>query len=69
MPTIKRLETVEREHILYALELCAWNRTLAAKFLDMPVRTLRQRLSEYRKDPRYRIPQPYRKALDERTRV
>jgi DNA-binding NtrC family response regulator len=37
----------ERDRIIAALEACAWNQTQAAARLDMPLRTLVNRLDEY----------------------
>jgi DNA-binding NtrC family response regulator len=45
----------ERERIVAALEACAWNQTQAAARLDMPLRTLVNRLDEYR------LPRPRKK--------
>jgi DNA-binding NtrC family response regulator len=42
------LEEVERQHILQALERCQWNRTHAAAKLGISIRTLRNKLREYR---------------------
>ncbi|HYE32398.1 MAG TPA: sigma-54 dependent transcriptional regulator [Methylomirabilota bacterium] len=41
------LDTLERMHILQALERCGGNRTHTAKKLGISVRTLRNKLSEY----------------------
>jgi DNA-binding NtrC family response regulator len=42
------LYEVEKRHILAALELCQQNRTQAAKVLDINIRTLRNKLNEYK---------------------
>ncbi len=42
------LDKVEKHHILMALERCRGNRTHAAKELGISVRTLRNKLNEYR---------------------
>ncbi len=39
---------VERDHILKTLESCGQNRTQAAKLLDINIRTLRNKLNEYK---------------------
>jgi DNA-binding NtrC family response regulator len=44
-PTLGELE---KRHILAALELCHGNRTHAAKMLDISIRTLRNKLNEYK---------------------
>lgn len=44
-PTLYELE---KRHILQALELCNQNRTQAAKLLDINIRTLRNKLNEYK---------------------
>jgi DNA-binding NtrC family response regulator len=44
-PTLYELE---KQHILSALELCSQNRTQAAKVLDINIRTLRNKLNEYK---------------------
>src|SRR5688572_23411034 len=41
------LHEVEKLHILRALEVCEGHRTVAAKHLDISVRTLRNKLNEY----------------------
>ena len=43
----RTLAEVERLHILRALQECNGNRTHAAKMLDISIRTLRNKLSEY----------------------
>jgi len=45
----------ERERIIAALEACAWNQTQAAARLDMPLRTLVNRLDKYQ------VPRPRKK--------
>jgi DNA-binding NtrC family response regulator len=46
------LYDVEKQHILAALDLCQQNRTHAAKMLDINIRTLRNKLNEYKaQDP------------------
>ena len=42
------LYDVEKLHIIRALELCKQNRTQAAKMLDINIRTLRNKLNEYK---------------------
>ncbi|MEK0446683.1 MAG: hypothetical protein RLZZ399_2004 [Verrucomicrobiota bacterium] len=42
------LAEVEKEHILRVLEACGDNRTRAAEVLDISIRTLRNKLHEYR---------------------
>ena len=44
----KTLYDVEKMHIIRALELCSQNRTQAAKMLDINIRTLRNKLNEYK---------------------
>lgn len=46
-----RFETlyeIEKAHILHALDICNQNRTQAAKLLDINIRTLRNKLNEYK---------------------
>ena len=43
-----RLEDVQRQHIFRVLERCQWNRTHAAAKLGISIRTLRNKLREYR---------------------
>ena len=43
-----KLEDVERQHIFRVLECCQWNRTHAAAKLGISIRTLRNKLREYR---------------------
>jgi DNA-binding NtrC family response regulator len=45
---VKPLEEVEREHILRALEQTKGNRTQAASLLKISIRTLRNKLNEYK---------------------
>jgi transcriptional regulator with PAS, ATPase and Fis domain len=45
---VKPLEEVEREHILRALEVTNGNRTQAAQLLKISIRTLRNKLNEYK---------------------
>jgi two-component system, NtrC family, response regulator AtoC len=45
---VKPLEEVEREHILRALEATNGNRTQAAQLLKISIRTLRNKLNEYK---------------------
>jgi DNA-binding NtrC family response regulator len=42
------LAEIERHHILAALDQCKNNRTHAAKRLDVSIRTLRNKLNEYK---------------------
>jgi DNA-binding NtrC family response regulator len=42
-----KLNEMEKQHILAALEKCKGNRTHAAKMLDISIRTLRNKLHEY----------------------
>jgi DNA-binding NtrC family response regulator len=42
------LYEIEKQHILQALTLCEQNRTQAAKILDINIRTLRNKLNEYK---------------------
>src|SRR3954447_7898512 len=41
------LDEIEREHILVTLRRCNGNRTRAAKFLGISIRSLRMKLAEY----------------------
>jgi DNA-binding NtrC family response regulator len=50
------LEELEKRHILRALEVCHGNRTHTAKLLRISIRTLRNKLVEYRKDPTVVLP-------------
>lgn len=50
------LSEIEKRHILAALDHCRGNRTHAAKLLDISIRTLRNKLNEYKKDPGIVIP-------------
>jgi DNA-binding NtrC family response regulator len=45
------LAEVEKRHILATLEHCKGNRTHAAKMLQVSIRTLRNKLREYRHSP------------------
>jgi DNA-binding NtrC family response regulator len=45
---VKPLEEVEREHILRALSITNGNRTQAAQLLKISIRTLRNKLNEYK---------------------
>jgi len=47
-PGLVPLAEVEKEHILRVLEACGDNRTKAASVLDISIRTLRNKLHEYR---------------------
>jgi DNA-binding NtrC family response regulator len=42
------LADIEKEHILHVLEVCVGNRTRAAEALGISIRTLRNKLNEYR---------------------
>jgi DNA-binding NtrC family response regulator len=42
------LADIEKEHILHILEVCSGNRTRAAEALGISIRTLRNKLNEYR---------------------
>jgi DNA-binding NtrC family response regulator len=44
-----KLSDVERVHILNVLQKCKGNRTHAARLLDISIRTLRNKLNEYKK--------------------
>jgi transcriptional regulator with PAS, ATPase and Fis domain len=46
--SVKPLDEVEREHILRALEITSGNRTQAAQLLKISIRTLRNKLNEYK---------------------
>ncbi len=46
--SVKALSEVEREHILHALEQNGGNRTRTAELLEISIRTLRNKLNEYR---------------------
>lgn len=48
VPGLVPLAEVEREHILRILDACGANRTRAAQVLDISIRTLRNKLHEYR---------------------
>ena len=43
----RAVEEVEKEYILKALEDTNWNRTEAAKLLDLNYKTLREKIKEY----------------------
>ena len=45
---VRRLSEVEREHIIRSLEQNGGNRTRTAEMLDISIRTLRNKLNEYR---------------------
>jgi len=45
---VKPLDVVEREHILRALDQTQGNRTQAAHLLKISIRTLRNKLNEYK---------------------
>jgi DNA-binding NtrC family response regulator len=45
---VKPLDEVEREHILHTLEMTNGNRTQAAQLLKISIRTLRNKLNEYK---------------------
>ena len=47
-PVFHTLYELEKQHILSALERCGQNRTQAAKLLDINIRTLRNKLNEYK---------------------
>ena len=49
-PILRPLEEVEKEHILRVLEAMKGNRTQAANVLQISIRTLRNKLNEYRID-------------------
>ena len=49
-PVFNTLYELEKQHILSALERCNQNRTQAAKLLDINIRTLRNKLNEYKSD-------------------
>ena len=58
-PSVKALAEIERSHILWALEQNGGNRTRTAEMLDISIRTLRNKLNEYRvakKVPAYLTP-------------
>jgi two-component system, NtrC family, response regulator AtoC len=54
--SVAPLSEIEKRHILAALDHCRGNRTHAAKLLDISIRTLRNKLNEYKKDPSLVIP-------------
>ena len=45
---MKPLHELEKEHILQALEQTGGNRTKAAELLQISIRTMRNKLNEYR---------------------
>lgn len=49
VPVGLRLETVERQYILQTLYFVQQNRTRAAEILGISIRTLRNKLNQYRK--------------------
>ena len=46
--SVKPLHELEKEHILRALEQTGGNRTKAAELLQISIRTMRNKLNEYR---------------------
>ena len=48
---VKPMHQIEREHILWALEQTGGNRTKTADLLEISIRTLRNKLNEYRLAP------------------
>ncbi|MFO1486977.1 MAG: sigma-54 dependent transcriptional regulator [Verrucomicrobiota bacterium] len=48
VPNATTLADLEKHHILAALEKCRGNRTHAAKMLDISIRTLRNKLNDYK---------------------
>jgi DNA-binding NtrC family response regulator len=48
VPGLVPLAEIEKEHILRVLEACGDNRTRAAAVLEISIRTLRNKLHEYR---------------------
>ena len=46
--SVKSLHELEKEHILHALEVTGGNRTKAAELLQISIRTMRNKLNEYR---------------------
>ncbi|HOW68579.1 MAG TPA: sigma-54 dependent transcriptional regulator [Candidatus Paceibacterota bacterium] len=54
--SLPSLSDIEKRHILRVLEQCRGNRTHAAKILDISIRTLRNKLNDYRKEPGSQIP-------------
>lgn len=54
---IKTLSEVEREHILRVLKDCHGNRTHACAALGISIRTLRNKIDEYRRSG-YEVPAP-----------
>ena len=51
------LEEVERRHILHALSRTSGNRTQAAELLSISIRTLRNKINQYRIEG-IEIPEP-----------
>ena len=45
---VRRMADVERDYILHSLEQNGGNRTRTAEMLDISIRTLRNKLNEYR---------------------
>jgi two-component system response regulator FlrC len=45
---LEPLDEIERRHILYVLEQCDGSRTRTAETLGISIRTLRNKLKEYR---------------------
>ena len=45
---VQTLGEIEKAHILTVLQECEYNRTQAAKILDINIRTLRNKLNEYK---------------------
>lgn len=43
----KKLEDIEKEHILHVLEQCSWNQTRAAELLDIDRVTLHHKIKRY----------------------
>jgi two-component system response regulator FlrC len=48
VPKVDTLDEIEKKHILAALEHCQGNRTRAAEVLGISIRTLRNKLRQYR---------------------
>lgn len=49
IPSVRKMADVERDHILHSLEQNGGNRTKTAEMLDISIRTLRNKLNEYRR--------------------
>lgn len=47
----RTVSQVERSLIIYSLARCSWNRTRAAKALGISLRTMRNKLREYSREP------------------